>query len=306
MAQHVGIEFVVKKRTVPVPSPETLTTHLLKSADETRAAVNAAKSAGDSVGFVPTMGALHQGHLSLVEASLAECDRTVVSIFINPTQFGKGEDLDQYPRSLDQDMRQLESLGCWLVFAPEKEEMYAENFETFVEVGNVAIPLEGAMRPTHFRGVATVVLKLLQIVPAARSYFGQKDSQQTLVVKKLVQDLNVPTEIRIMPIIREADGIAMSSRNTNLSLSERGIACSLWQALQLAEKLWHAGEKNAETILQAMKKTLALVEGLEVEYIALLQQRTVHEVTTIEGPTVAVIAARVGQTRLIDNHVIGY
>ena len=289
-----------------MPSHKTVTTQLIKSAAETRAAVLAVKAAGESIGFVPTMGALHQGHLSLVEASLAECDRTVVSIFVNPTQFSPNEDLSRYPRNLDADMQLLEELGCWLVFAPTTDEMVGEHNKTYVDVGAVAKPLEGASRPTHFRGVATVVLKLLQIVPADRAYFGQKDYQQTLVVKQLVQDLSVPTEICVQPIVREADGIALSSRNAYLNPAERKQARCLRQALQLAEQLVAAGEKNSEAIIGQIKQQLSAVEGVEVEYVALLKEGTVCEVSTIEGPTVVVIAAQVGQTRLIDNHVIGH
>ena len=288
-----------------MPSHEIVSTRLIQSVAEARAAVLSAKASGESIGLVPTMGALHQGHLSLVEASLRECDRTVVSIFVNPAQFGPSEDLRRYPRDLDEDLRLLEELGCWLLFAPSADEMYGRGFETYVDVGPVAEPLEGVLRPGHFRGVATVVLKLLQIVPADRTFFGQKDYQQTLVVKQLVNDLGVPTEICVEPIVREADGIALSSRNAYLNPTERKQACALWQSLQLAEQLHAAGEKNAEAILGPVKQQLARADGVDVEYVALLQQGTIGEVSAIKGPTVVVIAARVGQTRLIDNHIIG-
>jgi len=181
----------------------------------------AQRAAGRRVGFVPTMGALHRGHLSLVEASLAECDQTVVSIFVNPTQFGPAEDLDKYPRDLERDAALLGALGEVTVFAPSAAAMYPDGHSTTVRVGKEAATLEGAARPGHFDGVATVVLKLLQIVPATHAYFGRKDYQQSLVVQRMVRDLNVPTEVRVCPIVREADGLAMSSRNAYLSPDER-------------------------------------------------------------------------------------
>jgi len=282
-------------------------TRLIATAAEARAAVRDAQRAGDSIGFVPTMGALHLGHLSLVEASLRDCDRTVVSIFVNPTQFGPTEDLSRYPRVLDDDLRRLEQLGCWLVFAPTEQEMYPNGFESFVDVGSVARPLEGAARPDHFRGVATVVLKLFQMVPADRAYFGQKDYQQTLVVRQLVNDLDVPIEVCVCPTVREADGLALSSRNAYLSDAQRTQASLLWQSLQLAEKDYATGETDVAMIRKKMTQHLAASADtkVEVEYIAFCAAGTVEEVATITGPTVVAIAARIGKARLIDNHVIG-
>lgn len=285
--------------------PDTSSTRLVTSAAETRVAVLDAKQAGDTVGFVPTMGALHAGHLSLVEASLAACDRTVVSIFVNPTQFGADEDLERYPRELDKDWQLLEELGCWLVFAPSTAEMYSAGNETSVDVGAVAKPLEGVARPEHFLGVATVVLKLFQIVPADTAFFGQKDYQQTLVVKQLVRDLRVPISIEVCPTIREPDGLAMSSRNAFLSAEQRTQALSLWQALQLAERLYARGNCDVAYLSHHLRQHFATVSGVEVEYIAFLEAGTVRPVSSIAGPTVVTIAARVGQTRLIDNHLIG-
>ncbi|MCH7753180.1 MAG: pantoate--beta-alanine ligase [Planctomycetes bacterium] len=277
---------------------------VISSAAEIQAAVLAAKCAGASVGFVPTMGALHEGHLSLVDASLAECDRTVVSIFVNPTQFTPGEDLEKYPRPLEQDLEMLEQRGAWLAFVPTVDEMYPPGFESYVEVGSVAQPWEGAARPTHFRGVATVVLKLLQMVPADRAYLGRKDYQQTLVVRRLIEDFDLPIALRVCPIVREADGLAMSSRNAYLDLTERERAAAIWQALLLAEQRHAAGETSVAAIRNEMKEHLAAV-GIDVEYIAFLADNTVQEVSTIAGPTVVAIAARVGRARLIDNHRIG-
>ena len=286
-------------------SEASSSTRLITLAGEVRAAVRAAQCAGQSVGFVPTMGALHEGHLSLVAASLAECDRTVVSIFVNPTQFGPGEDLRQYPRTLEQDLQLLQERGCWLVFAPTVEEMYRPGHETYVDVGSVAASLEGKARPSHFRGVATVVLKLFQAAPADRTYFGQKDYQQTLVVRKLIDDLNLPIEMRVCPIVREPDGLAMSSRNAYLSREERRRAVSLYEALQLAAKLQAAGETDVAAIREKMRRQIAAVGGVELEYLAFLAPGTVREVASVDGPTVVVLAARVGTTRLIDNCLIG-
>ena len=272
---------------------------------EVRRAVLDAQAAGETVGFVPTMGALHEGHLSLVDASQAECDRTVVSIFVNPTQFGPSEDKDRYPRTLERDCELLASRGCWLVFAPTNHEIYPDGFETYVEVGPVAEPLEGAIRPGHFRGVATVVLKLFQMVPADRAYFGRKDYQQSLVVKRMIADFNLPIQLVVCPTIREADGLAMSSRNAYLNPDERQQATALWRSLQLAESLVQDGERDVAKINAAMRDLLSAAKIDKVDYIAFLADGTVQPVATITGPTVVAIAARVGQARLIDNHRIG-
>ena len=278
---------------------------LIHSISETRAAIRESLARGEKIGFVPTMGALHRGHLSLVEASLEECDRTVVSIFVNPTQFEPSEDLDRYPRTLEEDVRLLEKMGCWLVFAPSTEEMYGDGIETTIDVGAVTQPWEGAARPNHFQGVATVVLKLFQIVPAERAYFGQKDYQQTLVVKQMVSDLSLPIEICVRPTMREPDGLAMSSRNAYLNPQQREQAASLWQALLLAEKLHESGERNSDIILRKMREQLQGCESLKLEYLAILKEGTVFETNRVEGRCVVVLAARLGETRLIDNHIIG-
>lgn len=272
---------------------------------EIRRAVIEAQRAGETVGFVPTMGALHAGHLSLVDASQAQCDRTVVSIFVNPTQFGPAEDQDRYPRTLEKDCQLLAERGCWLVFAPSAAEVYPPDHETFVEVGAVAQPLEGAIRPGHFRGVATVVLKLLQMVPADRVFFGRKDYQQALVVEKLIADFNLPIELVVCPTVREADGLAMSSRNAYLNPTERQQAAALWKALQLAETLYQQGERSAAKISEAMRACLHDGGIRQIDYLALLTPGTVQTVETLTGPTVVALAARVGPARLIDNHTIG-
>jgi pantoate--beta-alanine ligase len=272
---------------------------------EIRAAVRAAQQAGQTVGFVPTMGALHEGHLSLVDAARNECDLVAASIFVNPTQFGAGEDFERYPRPLERDLDLLRRRRCDLAFVPDAAEMYPPGFDTWVEVGRVAEPWEGAARAGHFRGVATVVLKLLELVPADRAYFGRKDYQQTLVVRRMVEDLNVPVAIRACPTVREADGLALSSRNAYLSPQERQRAASLWQSLKLAEAAHAAGETDCAEIRRRMLAHIAEAGGVEVEYIAFLRDGTVEEQPAIAGPTVVALSARVGRTRLIDNHTIG-
>jgi len=288
-----------------MPAAETRPLQILARGDPMRAAVLAARQAGQTVGFVPTMGALHEGHLSLVDAAAAECDRVAVSIFVNPTQFGPGEDFARYPRDVDRDLDLLRSRGCDWVFVPEAAEMYPPGFNTSVDVGAVAIPWEGAARPGHFRGVATVVLKLFELVPADRAYFGRKDYQQALVVERMVQDLDVPIEIRVCPIVRDADGLALSSRNRYLNADQRWRSLALWHSLKLAEAAHAAGETSAAKIRQQMLAHISSVGGVEVEYIAIMREGTVEETPHIVGPTIVAIAARVGATRLIDNHRIG-
>jgi pantoate--beta-alanine ligase len=270
-----------------------------------RAAVHAWQRSGAAVGFVPTMGALHEGHLSLIDAARAECDRVVASIFVNPTQFGPAEDFAKYPRPVERDLELLSSRGCDAAFVPTSEEMYPSGFDTFIDVGAVAVPWEGAARPGHFRGVATVVHKLFQLVPADRAYFGQKDYQQTLVVHRMVADLNLPIEVRVCPIIRDADGLALSSRNAYLSPDQRRQALALSQSLKLAEAIFAGGERRAPNIKAAMLAHMQAIPGIEAEYVAIVRDGTVEETATINGPTVIAIAARVGATRLIDNCRIG-
>jgi pantoate--beta-alanine ligase len=283
---------------------------VIAAAGAMREAVRAAQAAGKTVGFVPTMGALHEGHLSLVDAAKAECDVAVVSIFVNPTQFGPQEDLSRYPRDLDRDLRLLGGRGCDLVFAPTVEEMYPAGFETSVDVGALGRELEGEYRPDHFRGVATVVLKLFQIVPAEIAFFGRKDYQQSLVVRQMVDDLNVPIEIRVAPTVRDADGLAMSSRNAYLSADERRRGLALSQSLRLAERLVGEGVRDVAMIRGKMKQLIREVGGKDVggiivQYIAFVADGTVTPVTKVDVPTTVAIAALVGKTRLIDNLRIG-
>jgi len=254
--------------------------------------------------MVPTMGALHEGHLSLVRASKAECDYTVVSIYVNPSQFGPREDFAKYPRTLPADLDMLATVNTELVFAPSSEEMYPSGYCTWVEVGAVAEPLEGQCRPGHFRGVAGIVLKLLNIVQPEAAYFGQKDYQQVLVIRRMVDDLNVPVEIRICPIVREPDGLALSSRNRYLSPAARKQALVLWKSLQLAGELVAQGERNVENIAARMRNVILTAEDASIDYVVLVDPETLQPVNTITGRTLAALAVKIENTRLIDNSIL--
>jgi len=275
--------------------------NLVQTAGELSAIVRLVRRDGKRIGFVPTMGALHDGHLSLVRASLDECDYTVVSIYINPSQFGAGEDLQQYPRTLDADREAVQACGADLVFAPSSEEVYPPGYATWVEVGSVAEPLEGECRPGHFRGVATVVLKLLNMVAPDVAYFGQKDYQQALVVRRMVEDLNVPVAIRVCPIVREPDGLAMSSRNRYLSPQAREQAAVLWQSLCLAGRLVEQGQRDAEAIAEQVRRLILSAGPARIDYVALADPETLRPVARVEGTTVLALAVRIEGTRLIDN-----
>jgi pantoate--beta-alanine ligase len=270
-----------------------------------RQAVLEARRIGKTIGFVPTMGALHDGHLRLVETARAECDIAVVSIYVNPTQFGPQEDFTKYPRELQHDVGLLARVGCDLVFAPTNETMYPPAHTTFVDVGPLGQVLEGEFRPTHVRGVATIVLKLFELVPADRAYFGRKDYQQSIVIQQMVRDLNVPIEIHVCPTVRDPDGLAMSSRNAYLSTEERRRALVLSKSLRLAEELAGGGERNADTIRARMLREIENVGGIDIQYIAFVADGTITPVSMIEGPTTIALAAKVGNTRLIDNTLIG-
>jgi pantoate--beta-alanine ligase len=260
---------------------------------------------GRRVGLVPTMGALHAGHLSLVQTARERADVVVATIFVNPTQFGPSEDFSKYPRTLDADLQALSAAGCDYVFVPTRDEMYPANSSTFVEPPAVSQPLEGVCRPGHFRGVATIVLKLFQIIPADIACFGQKDFQQAQVVRRMVADLNVPIEIVVCPIIREPDGLAMSSRNRYLSPAERRQALALPSALDEAERLVDSGQVESEAIVAAMRNILLAAGITRIDYVALADPESLAEVARIEGRAVALLACFVGATRLIDNRLLG-
>ncbi len=278
---------------------------LVRTVAELRALLDGVRRSGRTIGLVPTMGALHEGHLSLVRASKAECDSTVVTIFVNPSQFGPGEDLDAYPRTLDADMAALADCGADFVLVPSAGEVYGPDHATWVEVGSVAQPLEGVHRPSHFRGVATVVLKLFNMVGAQMAYFGQKDYQQVLVIKRMVADLDVPIEVRVCPIVREPDGLAMSSRNAYLSPDARQRALVLWKSLCLAGELVEQGERGAQAIAERMRQVIEMAEDAKIDYIALADPDTLEPVDAVEGPTLVALAVNIDGTRLIDNCLIG-
>ncbi len=259
----------------------------------------------EPVGFVPTMGFLHEGHLSLVRRSHQECASTTASIFVNPTQFAPTEDLSAYPRDLDRDLSMLEKAGTNLVFAPASDgEMYPPGYATWVTVSGITERLEGASRPTHFRGVTTVVAKLLSLVRPQRAYFGQKDAQQSLVIDRLIADLNFDIELVVAPTVREPDGLAMSSRNTYLSPAERRAAPVLRRALDLAESLWEDGERSAEEIRSRMTDLLRAEPLARVDYVSVADPSTLEELKTIGPRALVSLAVRIGNTRLIDNTVL--
>jgi pantoate--beta-alanine ligase len=258
-----------------------------------------------SIGLVPTMGFLHEGHLSLVRAARQQNDCVFVSIFVNPTQFGPNEDLSSYPRDMQRDLELLRAEGVDYVFAPSPEEMYPEGFGTSVDVGDVSLPLEGAARPGHFRGVATVVLKLLNIVQPTRAYFGRKDAQQLVVIRRLVRDLDLPVEVVAMPTIREPDGLALSSRNSYLDPAQRQAAVVLHAALELAQEMWTRGARD---VAQFKKRITEVIEGEELaklEYVSIADPQTLQELERIQGPALVSMAVRIGRTRLIDNVTLG-
>lgn len=283
--------------TPDVPQPP----RLVHTAHELRENVRAARAAGRLIGLVPTMGALHEGHLSLVRAAQAECGYTVVTIFVNPTQFGPHEDFDKYPRTLPADLEALASCRADLVFAPSREAMYPAGCSTFVEPPLVAQRWEGECRPGHFRGVATVVLKLFNLAQADVAFFGHKDYQQAAVIQRLVQDLNVPIQIRVCPTVREPDGLAMSSRNRYLSDDQRLRALAISRSLQLADQLATQGERQAAKLVDAMRRVLAEAQISHIDYVAIVDPETLEPVSELTGPVIALIAAKVGTTRLIDN-----
>ena len=273
---------------------------------ETVAGMHEARRAlAGAVGLVPTMGFLHEGHLSLVRASRAENDQTVVSVFVNPTQFGPSEDFATYPRDVERDLSLLRAEGVDLVYAPSVAEMYPAGYSTYVEVGGVTERLEGAARPGHFRGVATVVAKLFTAVQPTRAYFGQKDAQQCAVIRKMVADLSFALEVRVMPTVRESDGLALSSRNVYLGPQERAAALSLSCGLFAARDAWAAGERDAERLREIVRATIAAEPLVGLEYVSVADAITLDEAATVDRSALISLAARVGRTRLIDNVVLG-
>jgi pantoate--beta-alanine ligase len=258
-----------------------------------------------SFGLVPTMGALHEGHLTLVRRARAENDHVLVSIFVNPTQFGPNEDFTAYPRDIEHDLALLAAEGVDYVFIPSVEEMYRPGAETIVDVGPITERLEGAHRPGHFRGVATVVLKLFNILMPTRAYFGRKDAQQLAVIQHMVRDLDVDVEIVPVDTVREPDGLAMSSRNAYLNPAERQAALVLWNALCLAREMWTRGTRDAQAFRSRMRELIAAEELARIDYVSVADPETLRDVERIKGPVLVSLAVRIGRTRLIDNITLG-
>ena len=259
------------------------------------------RSAGRPVGLVPTMGALHEGHMALVRRARSETETLAVSIFVNPTQFRPKDDLASYPRDMDADLAKLEDAGTDLVFAPSVAEMYPDGFDTFVDVGRIAERLEGQFRPNHFRGVATVVCKLLAIARPDRAYFGQKDAQQSLVVQRLNADLDLGAEIVVVPTVREADGLALSSRNIYLGPEERKAATVLHRSLRLAQEL---GTADAGLIRRRIRELIDREPLASIDYVSVAAASTLEELDRIDGEALVLLAVRIGKARLIDNLVL--
>lgn len=262
------------------------------------------KRLGKTVGFVPTMGYLHQGHLSLVERAKRENDLVVVSIFVNPTQFGQGEDFDIYPRDFERDQKLLEGLDVDAIFYPAVEDIYPANYKTYVEVYDITEKLCGASRPGHFKGVTTIVTKLFNMVLPDRAYFGLKDAQQVLVIKQMVKDLNFPVEIVPCPIVREEDGLAMSSRNVNLNPDERKAALVLSQSLFAAQKLILEGERDGTKIKSFIEEKISKEPLAKIDYVKVVSGENLEEVEELNGEILIALAVKIGKVRLIDNIMV--
>ena len=274
---------------------------ILKTVPDARAACRKQKR---PLGLVPTMGALHEGHLSLVRAAKAQCQAVAVSIFVNPTQFGPTEDLSKYPRTFERDCELLEKEGVDLIFAPAAEEMYPAGASTFVTVAGLSERLDGKSRPGHFRGVTTVVSKLFHIVEPDKAFFGQKDAAQVAVIRRMVRDLDLPIEIVVCPIVREPDGLAMSSRNVYLDPERRKTALVLSRSLRRIFETFEKGEKNSSTLIATGKNVIAEEPDARLDYFEIVDPNTLEPVSEIQGPTLVAVAAYVGTTRLIDNVVL--
>ena len=277
---------------------------IVKTIESIRKLVKAARIEGKKIGLVPTMGALHVGHVSLIKAAVKNCDFVVVSIFVNPTQFGPGEDFEKYPRPLEADLEICKKAGVDVVFAPTPEEIYPDKNITWVNVEKLTDKLCGRSRPGHFRGVTTVCAKLFNIVTPDIAFFGQKDAQQSVVIKQMVADLNMPLEIVICPTIRESDGLAVSSRNQYLNKRQRQDAAWLYKSLQKSLEMVNADTIDTEKIISEMKKILNQKSSIEVEYINIVNYETLEDINRIAGKVIVAIAVKLGPARLIDNILI--
>lgn len=277
---------------------------VVKTIKEVREIVSSWRRDGLTVGLVPTMGYLHEGHQSLISKSVSENDRTVVSVFVNPIQFGPNEDLEAYPRDLKRDMEAVEAVGGDLIFNPEPAEMYPSHFTSFIDTTETTELLCGAVRPVHFRGVCTVVGKLFNIVTPDRAYFGQKDAQQLATIRRFVRDLDFGLEIVPCPIVREADGLAKSSRNTYLSPAERKAALILSKSLALGKKAVDEGERDASKVVSIITESLQTEPLARIDYVEVVDFENIQRVETISGETLVAIAVYIGKTRLIDNFIV--
>jgi len=274
----------------------------IKKIKEMKSYIKEKKREGKIIGFVPTMGYLHPGHLSLIKKAKEDCEVAVVSIFVNPTQFGRGEDYNRYPRNLERDRKLCQKEGVDVIFAPEVKEMYPQGYSTFVEVeGRISSILEGASRPGHFRGVTTILTKLFHIISPDYSYFGEKDYQQALVVKKMVRDLNFNTQIFVLPTVREEDGLAVSSRNSYLNKEERKEAAILYKSLIAAKEKIKKEERDPHRLISCMKNLIEKEPLAKIDYIAVVNPETLKEVKKINKKVLLILAVNIGKTRLIDN-----
>jgi len=277
---------------------------ILRHPHEVFPPIDYARREGASIGLVPTMGALHAGHYALVRQSASQCDKTVATIFVNPTQFGPNEDLSRYPRTLETDLEGLAAAGADFVFVPQESHLYPRGFSTFVEPPTVSLPLEGTFRPGHYRGVATIVLKLFNLIPATTAFFGRKDYQQFLTIQKMVEDLNVPIRVEACETIREADGLALSSRNRYLSPGDRSRAVGIYRSLQSTLKVFETGVRKTAALEAVLTQTLEESGIHEIDYARVVDAQTLQEIESVSSPAVALIAARLGATRLIDNWIL--
>jgi pantoate--beta-alanine ligase len=277
---------------------------IAKTIESVRNLVKAAHSQGKKIGLVPTMGALHIGHISLIEAAVKKCDFVVVSIFVNPTQFGPGEDFEKYPRPLDADLEICKKAGINVVFAPTQEQMYGAENLTWINVEKLTEQLCGQSRPVHFRGVTTVCAKLFNIVEPDIAFFGQKDGQQAIVIKRMVADLNMPLEIAICPTIREPDGLAVSSRNKYLTKQQKKDATLIYKSLQKCQQMIDARVTDSETIIAEMHKILSRAPSIKIEYISIVDAETLQTTDLIARQVLAAVAVRIGSARLIDNILV--
>ena len=275
-----------------------------KTIEDVRSLVKAARSQRGKIGLVPTMGALHIGHISLIEAAVKECNFVVVSIFVNPTQFEQGEDFEKYPRTIEADMEICRKDGVDVVFAPEPQHIYPVKNVTWVAVEKLTEPLCGRSRPGHFRGVTTVCAKLFNIVAPDAAYFGRKDAQQAIVIRRMVADLNMPLEIVICPTVREANGLAISSRNQYLTTQQKKDAANIYKSLQTCRRMIDAGTTETHQIIAEMKKILQQVPFGEIEYVSIVDAETLESIEKISGKILAAVAVKIGPARLIDNILV--